>query len=172
MRPCVRLVRPCMRLVPLSGGRPRWVIRRSCAAAAFIDLWISGGLGWRRKPGPACGSMTATPASVVYLVEGVIFAPLLPPLRCAFRVKALTFFGRTTAAPVASLPPWRRRWKLYCWWLSVLFGECPHLRLASLTLSTSPGCFGHRLADALPSCSGRCFAALSLWFRADTLPLC
>ena len=45
--------------------------------------------------------MTATPAGVVYLVEGVIFAPLPPPLRCAFRMKALTFLvGRR-----------RRRWR-------------------------------------------------------------
>jgi len=65
----------------------RWSAAAGCrpvGSSALRRASASGfgeGMGWRRKPRPACGLMTATPSGAVYLLEGVISLPLFPPLR-------------------------------------------------------------------------------------------
>ena len=108
-------------------------------------------MGVQRKLGFARGPMTTMPSGVVYLLEGVIFLPLLPPLRRAFQVEALTFFGRMTTMPVTLLPHLRRRLGSSAGGGHLLspksFRFCICLRSFRLH---RPGCIGRHLVDALP----------------------
>jgi hypothetical protein len=91
-------------VVPLGGG--------DCGAPMDPSA-----LGWEwwgegESLGTACRPMMATPSGAVYVIDGVIFFHF-PPLRCAFSGEKLYNIGRTTKAPMVSLPPLRRSWKLY-----------------------------------------------------------
>jgi hypothetical protein len=101
------------------------------------------------------------------------FAPF-PSSSVSFPSESLDLFGRTTMAPAASLPPWRRRFGS-----SADGGGGRLLSLESFRFYAylrsfrlhRPGCNGHCVADALPPfcsladtlppfCSGGCFAAV------------
>jgi hypothetical protein len=163
---------------PGAGCRPgavcSWVLAggRFCAAAFFV-FGSGEGTRWRLKPRSARRPMTATPSSAVYLLEGIIPYPF-SLLSGELSGESFDLFGRTTTAPVASLPPWRCRLGNFAGsggggglLSSESFRLCAYL--CSFRLHR-PGCNGRLLADALPPfysladtlppcCSGGCFAA-------------
>jgi len=98
------------------------------------------------------------PSGAVYLLEGVILCPFFPS-PASFPGENLDLFGRTTAAPVASFPSWRRRLGSSSGGDRLLslesFRFCACLRLFHLH---HPGCLGRRFMFA-----GGCFAAVLLW---------
>ena len=70
---------------------------------------------------------------VAYLVEGVTLPPYALPFG-ELSSENLDHAGRTTTAPIASLPPWRCCLGSSCrWWSPALFGEDPLLCLHSLS---------------------------------------
>lgn len=107
----------------------------------------------------ALGPMTATLSGAANLVEGVIFP--LPSSPVSSPGENLDYGGRAATAPLASLPPLRRRLGSFGGGRRLLSSEsfrfCAYLRSVASTL------FGLRRSS-----SGRCFAA-SL-FAADALP--
>ena len=118
--------------------------------------------------------MTATPEGVAYLVEGVTLSPI-PSSSVSFPGENLDHVGRTTTAPFASLPRWRRCLGCSCRWLSIaLLGRIRFCACLCLVPLHRPGRVGRRLAVTLPLfCSGGCFAAVVVgWssLRVDALP--
>ena len=138
-------------------------------------IWVGSRVKAKgRKPWSVCRPVTATPEGVAYLVEGVTLSPI-PSSSVSFPGENLDHVGRTTTAPFASLPRWRRCLGCSCRWLSIaLLGRIRFCACLCLVPLHRPGRVGRRLAVALlPYCSGGCFAAVVVgWssLRADALP--